>query len=114
VVDQFAEPGIIEDARRRAIPWEDRFADPARLKQTLHDAGLRDIWVERKTYRSEVTVESYLEGREVTAAGRFLRYTLGPDGWEVFRTKARQAFRQKFPPTFHDFREAILAVGHKP
>jgi ubiquinone/menaquinone biosynthesis C-methylase UbiE len=114
VAEQFAEREIIDDALHRAIPWEERFADPNRLKLTLHDAGLRDIRVERRTYRSEVTAESYLEGREVAATGRFLRYSLGPERWEAFRTRAREAFQQRFPPTFHDFREAILAVGHKP
>ena len=114
VAEQFAERGVMDDAIRRAIPWEERFADADRLKLTLHEAGLRDIRIERRTYRSEMTVDAYLEGREVTATGRFLRYTLGPQLWETFRARARQVFTEKFPPTFHDFREAILAVGHKP
>jgi ubiquinone/menaquinone biosynthesis C-methylase UbiE len=114
VAERFAARESIEDAIGRAVPWEERFAEPDRLKQTLHDAGLRDIRVERRTYRSEVTVDSYLEGREVAATGRFLRYSLGEELWESFRTQARETFVAKFPPSFHDFREAILAVGHKP
>jgi ubiquinone/menaquinone biosynthesis C-methylase UbiE len=114
VAERFAEHEIIEDAIGRAVPWEERFAEPDRLKQTLHDAGLRDIRIERRTYRTEVTVDSYLEGREVAATGRFLRYTLGEDLWQTFRRQARETFVERFPPSFHDFREAILAVGHKP
>jgi ubiquinone/menaquinone biosynthesis C-methylase UbiE len=114
VAEQFAEREILSDAQRRALPWEERFSDPDRLKLILHEAGLRDIWVERRDYRVEVTMEDYLESREVAAIGRFLRYTLGPELWETFRGRARETFATQFPPTFNDFREVILAVGHKP
>lgn len=114
VSEEFAEHEILQDARQRAMPWADLFSDRNRLKDALHEAGLRDIWVERREYRFEMTAEEYLESREISATGRFLREMLGEELWETFRRQAREVFADRFPPAFNDFRDVNLAVGHKP
>ncbi len=114
VAEGFAEPEILSDARKRALPWEELFSDKNKLKEVLHDAGLRDIWVEKRDYRFEMSADDYLTGRETTALGRFLRQMLGEELWELFRRRARDVFAQRFPSRINDFREVILAVGHKP
>jgi ubiquinone/menaquinone biosynthesis C-methylase UbiE len=114
VAEEFAEHEILQDAYQRAMPGAERFSDPVRLKDALHEAGLRDLRVERREYRFEMTSEDYLTGREMGATGRFLRQILGPELWETFRRRTRQIFADRFPPTFNDFREVILAAGHKP
>jgi ubiquinone/menaquinone biosynthesis C-methylase UbiE len=114
VAEEFAEPSILRDAIARAIPWEERFSDRMALKQTLHDAGLRDIWVEKRDYRFEMSREDWLTGRETAALGRFLRQMLGTELWGVFSTRVRDVFAERFPSTINDFREVNLAVGHKP
>jgi ubiquinone/menaquinone biosynthesis C-methylase UbiE len=114
LAEDFAEAEILSDVAQRALPWGEHFAQPAWMKDTLHEAGLRDIWVERREYRFEMTAEEYLTGREISSLGRFLRQTLGDELWEVFRQRAREAFSERFPPAFNDFREVVLAVGHKP
>jgi ubiquinone/menaquinone biosynthesis C-methylase UbiE len=114
VAEEYAEPGILSDALQRAAPWEELFANKDRLKEVLHDAGLRDIWVEKRDYRFETSAEDYLAGRETAATGRFLRQMLGEELWEVFRRRAREVFTDRFPPRINDFREVILAAGHKP
>lgn len=114
VAEQYAEHTLLQDAYRRAMPGAERFSDPVRLKEALHDAGLRDIWVERRQYRFEMTAEEYLAGRESLAMGRFLRQMLGEEIWEIFRRRVREAFAERFPPAFNDFRDVILAVGHEP
>jgi len=112
--EEFAEHEMLQDAHDRALPWEERFSDRARLKEALHDAGLRDIWVEQRDYRFELTVEEYLSGRDITSKGRFLRQMLGEELWEVFRRRTREIFAERFPPRLNDFRPVIFAVGHKP
>ncbi len=114
VAEEFAEPEILSDARERALPWEELFSDKNKLKEVLHDAGLRDIWVEKRDYRFEMPADDYLIGRETTALGRFLRQMLGEELWEMFRRRTREVFAERFPSTINDFREVILAVGHKP
>ncbi len=111
---EFAEREIITDAMKRATPWEERFSDPSRLKDTLHEAGVRDMVVDRREYRFQMSREDYLTGREMAATGRFLRQMLGEDLWERLRARARQVFAERFPERFNDFREVILVVGRKP
>jgi ubiquinone/menaquinone biosynthesis C-methylase UbiE len=114
VAEQFAELEILRDARQRAMPWDERFSDPNRLKDALYEAGIRRLRVERREYRFEMTAEDYLTAREIAATGRFLRAMLGEELWERFRARTRQVFAERFPPRFHDFRDVNLAVGMKP
>jgi ubiquinone/menaquinone biosynthesis C-methylase UbiE len=114
VAEQYAEPQLLKDAYLRAMPGSERFSDGIRLKNALHDAGLRDIWIESRQYRFEMTAEEYLAGRESLATGRFLRQMLGEEIWGIFRRRVREAFAERFPPAFNDFRDVILAVGHEP
>jgi ubiquinone/menaquinone biosynthesis C-methylase UbiE len=114
VTEEFADRRILSDAMQRAVPWEERFSDPRRLEEALYDAGVRDIRVERREYRFEMTAEDYLAGREIASQGRFLREMLGEGLWERFRARARDVFADRFPPRFNDFRDVILAVGTKP
>jgi ubiquinone/menaquinone biosynthesis C-methylase UbiE len=113
VAEEFAETEILRDARQRAMPWDERFSDPNRLKDALYEAGLRHLRVERREYRFEMTAEDYLTGREIAATGRFLRTMLGEELWQRFRARARDVFADRFPPRFHDFRDVNLAVGTK-
>jgi ubiquinone/menaquinone biosynthesis C-methylase UbiE len=114
VLEEFAEHEMLRDAHDHAVPWEERFSDPNRLKDALHEAGLRDIWVEKRQYRVETTPDDYVSSREITSMGRFLRQMLGEQLWETFDRRAREVFRGRFPTRFNDFHEAVLAVGHKP
>jgi len=61
-----------------------------------------------------MSAEDYLEGREILATGRFLHAMLGEELWEMFRRRTREVFAERFPSTFNDYREVLLAVGHKP
>src|SRR2546428_104177 len=90
VAEEFAEHEILQDAHDRAVPWEEFLSDPSQLKDALHDAGLRDIWVEKRDYRVEMNGEDYCADREISSAGRFLRQMLGDELWDVFRRRARQ------------------------
>jgi ubiquinone/menaquinone biosynthesis C-methylase UbiE len=114
VAEEFAEANILSDAIKRVVPWEELFSAKDRLKEVLHDAGLRDIWVEKRDYRFEMSAEDYLTGRETAATGRFLHQMLGEELWGSFRARAREVFSERFPTRINDFREVILAVGHKP
>jgi ubiquinone/menaquinone biosynthesis C-methylase UbiE len=114
VAEQFAAREILQDARTRGMPWAEAFADPSRLKDTLHEAGVRDIQIDRREYRFEMTSSDYLEGKETSATGRFLQQVLGPELWEIFQRRSRETFAERFNERFTDFREVILAIGHKP
>jgi ubiquinone/menaquinone biosynthesis C-methylase UbiE len=111
VAEAYATKDLLDDAVRRAAPWEERFSDPGRLEETLRDAGLRAVTVERRRYRATVSLADYLAGRETTAAGRFLHGMLGEALWERFRARVEEEFRSRFPDPLGDFSEVLLAVG---
>jgi ubiquinone/menaquinone biosynthesis C-methylase UbiE len=112
-LQEFAEPDVLADAMHQVVPWEERFADRDQLKQTLHDAGLRDIWIERRQYRTELSAQDYLDAAAAGAAGRFLHAMLGEELWGGFQRRARELFAERFPPRFNDFRDVLLTVGHR-
>ena len=114
VAEQFVQAELLQDASARAAPWEERFGDPGVLEEALHDAGLRNLRLERRQYRFEMTIEEHLAGRAVAGRGRFLRQMLGDELWRVFQTRVREVFAARFPARFSDFRDVILAVGTKP
>jgi ubiquinone/menaquinone biosynthesis C-methylase UbiE len=114
VADSFTTKELMDDAIRRAAPWEERFSDPGRLEETLRDAGLREVVVERRRYRVTTSVADYLAARETTAPGRFLHGMLGEALWERFRARVEEEFRSRFPDPLGDSFEVLLAVGAKP
>jgi len=105
---------LLQDALGRAMPWEDRFRDPRQLEETLRQAGLHPVSVERREYRFQLSREDYVAGRETAASGRFLRDMLGEEGFHAFGRRARAAFAERFPDPLTDFRDVLLAVGTKP
>ncbi|MGH2724113.1 MAG: class I SAM-dependent methyltransferase [Actinomycetota bacterium] len=114
VAESFVGRDLLRDAQRRAAPWEERFADPARLEEALRDAGLRPVRVERREYRFTHTIEEYLVGRDVSVHGRFVQHMLGESLWPRFRTQVEERFRERFAEPIGDTAEVILGVGTKP
>ena len=114
LTEDVATHELLQDALERAMPWEGRFRDPRTLEQTLRDAGLHPVRVEKREYRFHMSLDDYVTTRETAASGRFIRDMLGPQGWESFRERARATFRERFPDPLTDFREVLLAVGTKP
>ena len=110
---EFADPEILRDSVAKALPWEERFRDPERLKMALHEAGLRDILISRRAYRYTTSAETYLAGRETSASGRFLRQMLGEELWPRLQARAREVFTQRFDTQFNDFRDVNMAIGFK-
>jgi ubiquinone/menaquinone biosynthesis C-methylase UbiE len=113
VAESFVGKDLLKDAARRASPWEERFSDPRHLHETLREAGLRQVDVQRRDYRFTWSVDDYLAGRETSAAGRFLHDMLGEASWERFRQRVAEEFRSRFADPIGDTSDVILAVGVK-
>lgn len=114
LAEEVAGRRVIQDARRRAMPWDEHFADPLKLKEALYEAGLRDILIEHREYRFQMSGEDYVASRELAATGRFLRQMLGDRLWDRFQERSRAEFARAFPPSFNDFRDVNIAVATKP
>jgi ubiquinone/menaquinone biosynthesis C-methylase UbiE len=113
IAESFATREMLADAQRKAAPWADLLSDPRRVEEVLRAAGLRDVRVERRTYRTDNSIDDYLVGRETTAIGRFLEQMLGPALWERFRTRVEEEFRSRFRDPIGDSNEVLISAGSK-
>jgi demethylmenaquinone methyltransferase/2-methoxy-6-polyprenyl-1,4-benzoquinol methylase len=104
---------MLADVHRQAVPWSERFADRETIEETLMDAGLRHVRVERRRYHFRYSLDEYVDGLETWSTGRFVRSMLGPSSWEQFRLRARQLFGERFADPVNDFREVWLAIATK-
>ena len=111
---QKGEQEMLDDAARKAVPWEERFSDPTNLEETLRDTGLRAIEVGRRSYRNTMPIADYLAGRETSAVGRFLRQILGETLWPRFQARVEEEFRARFTDPIGDSNDVLIAVGTKP
>lgn len=105
---------VLEPAIAGAIPWRDRFRERDNLEETLMDAGLRHVQIDRREYRFVYPLDDYVDGLGTWAVGRFVRSMLGERGWGSFLERVRADFRDRFPDPVLDFREVLVAVGTKP
>lgn len=113
LAEAFATKDLLRAALQRGVPWSDRFRDRRLMEETLRDAGLREVQVHRRQYRSTTSQADYLAGRETSAEGRFLRETLGDLLWERFRERAAATFRDRFADPMGDTNDVLIAVGTK-
>jgi ubiquinone/menaquinone biosynthesis C-methylase UbiE len=113
LAETFATKELLRAAVHRGVPWNERFRDRRRLEETLRDAGLREVQVHRRQYRTTVSQADYLAGRYTSVEGRFLRETLGDRLWERFTERTAEAFSQRFPDPLGDTNDVLIAVGTK-
>lgn len=113
IAESFATRDMLADAQRKAAPWADLLSDPTRVEEILRAAGFREVRIEQRTYRSDMTIEDYLAGRETTAIGRFLEQMLGASLWERFRSRVGEEFRSRFRDPIGDSNGVLISVGTK-
>jgi len=111
IAESFATKEMLADAQRKAAPWAELLSHPAKVEEVLRGGGFRDVRVERHTYRSQVSIEDYLVGRETTAIGRFLKQMLGPSLWDRFRARVREEFRSRFRDPIGDTNDVLISIG---
>lgn len=105
---------MVRSARADAVPWWERFGAQGTLKETLHEAGLRQVQVERRTYRFRMGRDDYVAEQGTRALGRFVHGMLGDRGWASFEERARKTFAERYGDQVDDSRDVLLVVGTKP
>lgn len=99
---------------REATPGAARFGDPNRFQDTLREAGLKPVRIEKRSYRFAMPRGDYVADRASGPLGRFVREMLGARGWQSFLDRAVRTFADRYGAEIHDSRDVLLAVGTKP
>ncbi|MGH2793423.1 MAG: methyltransferase domain-containing protein, partial [Actinomycetota bacterium] len=94
LVEATVSKEMVRSALKDAVPWWERFGAAGTLKDTLHEAGLRQVKVERRTYRFKMDRDDYIAEQGTRALGRFVHGMLGDRGWGSFEERARSTFAQ--------------------
>ena len=114
VAKAFVDVDRVTAAAQEAIPGEERFSDPDRLRAAFESAGLLRVSVERRRYRYSMGIDEFLDIQEYRATGRLMREAIGSDAWQRFRDQLAATFHARFRPPIEYTRNALIAVGSKP
>jgi ubiquinone/menaquinone biosynthesis C-methylase UbiE len=104
---------MMRDEMRELEPQWDVVANKDRLEQTLRDAGLHPVRVERRKYKLEMSRDDYLTEKTTHPRARFVREMLRAE-WPQFMEHARETYAATFPEQLVDFRDVLFAAGTKP
>lgn len=95
VVGQHVDLGDVDAAAHDALPWEEWFSDPARIRHALSEAGLQVVELFGRAYRYPLTHTEWL-GRVATGArARYVHATLGDAGFATVEAEVRERLRAK-------------------
>ena len=101
-------------ASAEVAPWEDHFSRQGALEAALGRAGFCPLRSDAVAVESDLTVDQFLEDRELSSGGRLGLHLLGAAGWERFRAASRVMFRDRFGSSFRYRRDALVVIARKP
>ena len=102
-----------ERAFAEVVPWDVHFSQPGALESALSRAGFAPICSDTVAVESDMTVDQFLEDRELSSSGRLGLHLLGVDGWERFRLATREKFQARFGLSFQYRRDALVVIARK-
>lgn len=111
LVEQVIDREALRSATAKWVPWEDWLADRGRLREALHEAGLRELTIEEIEYPIHITIADFLKIRETSGTARYLRTVLDGDQFERFCEKMRAEFYARFRDPIDHARRALIAIG---
>ena len=114
LVRTFAAPARVDAAVRETLPGDERFARAGSLGELLVSAGFENILTRDHRIECAMTVDEYVESRQVCATGRAVKALLAADDWQRLRAAACAALVKRFPSGVRFTRGFHLAVGARP
>ncbi len=111
VVMRFADGAQMARANAVVLPGDARFAQPTGAADALRQGGFAEVQTHDVDIDFRLTVEEYIEGREVCASGRALRALLADHGWMRFRADVRSTLKAKFPKGVAYTRRVFIVTG---
>ncbi|MBM3660101.1 MAG: methyltransferase domain-containing protein [Actinobacteria bacterium] len=77
VVGEYIDLDAVDEAAAEALPWEEWFGDPARIRLALAEVGLRVVDMFGRAYRYPLGHAEWLQRVATGARARYVRATLG-------------------------------------
>jgi len=102
-----------ERALQEIAPCENYFAEKGNLEAALSESGFSIVHSGTVDLSLKLTIEQYVEDREINSAGRLGRHLLGNDKWTKFREKAANVLRARFGNSIPYSRQALIVIGKK-
>ncbi len=102
-----------ERAFAEVVPWDSHFAQRGALEEALGLTGFVTLRSDTVSVESDMTIDQFLEDRELSSGGRLGLHLLGAGGWERFRAAVRETFQVRFGSSFRYSRDALVVIGRK-
>lgn len=103
----------VQRAGAEVAPWEDHFSDPAVLEAAVRQAGFTPTRGDVVAVESHLTVEEFLDDRELSSSGRRGLQRLGAARWRRFKASAAETFHARFGSSFTYRRHALIVIAGK-
>lgn len=113
LAEAFVGEPVLTAAMREALPWEDWLADPVKLRLSLEQAGFTGVSVRHVSYDIDTTVQDFVEARQSSLVGRFVRHKLDARRWDEFVRALTDEFRSHFKDPLLHRRDAYIATAMK-
>jgi ubiquinone/menaquinone biosynthesis C-methylase UbiE len=101
----------VDRAFAEVAPSEAHLAQAGALEAAATQAGFSVVHSDAIDVRSDVTIEQFIQDRELSSAGRLGQQILGMDGWQRFRTAVAATLHARFGPAFRSERRALIVIA---
>jgi ubiquinone/menaquinone biosynthesis C-methylase UbiE len=114
IAESFAGKEALRAAAQEAIPWDDWFAEPGRLRRAFHEAGFIEIEEYNPRYTAQITIADFLNMRENSMQGSFICQALSTGQWRAFKEALAADFHRRFRDPFEHVRDVHIVIGKRP
>jgi ubiquinone/menaquinone biosynthesis C-methylase UbiE len=105
--------GLLQEAVARVVPGESRFESAANVQGALTAAGFSNVEVQGRTLSYTIQLDRFLDERELSVGGRFVRHTLGAEPWARFRACASEELGRRFGSVLECSRGVLIGLGER-
>jgi len=102
-----------ERALNEVAPLENYFSQEGNLEAAFTESGFSVVHAGAVDLDVHLSVEQFVEDREINSGGRLGRHLLGNDKWLNFRDGAINILRARFGDTVRYSRRALVVIGQK-
>jgi len=102
-----------ERALNEVAPLENYFSQEGNLEAAFTESGFSVVHAGAVDLDVHLSVEQFVEDREINSGGRLGRHLLGNDKWVNFRDGAINILRARFGDTVRYSRRALVVIGQK-